>query len=511
MRKTFTLSMSWLHTWAGLVLGWILFGVLLTGSIAVFHSEITYWASPEVRGGLHPSPTRSLLVGQAFLERQVPNSRMWRIELPSGRSPALKVSWRNDKGATTVRQLDPETGAAIARETDAGGFFLDYHYMLNIDRTKNMAGFLLVGLAGVGMLVASISGIVVHKRIFKDFFLFRPRGSGQRAWLDGHNLLAVLPLPFHIMMAYTGLVILYWVYIPAAVHVLYQGKTEPFRREAIALEYRDFKTPAGGPAPLRPLPDLLKRAEDQLGVGKIAYVYVRDPGRSNATFEAYRSREDYVTQQVQQVALSAVTGATLRVRQDSPAARTQSFIAALHFIEWGGPIVRWFYFLAGLASTGMVASGLIVFVRKRAELRQVPAWLPWVDRINVAAMAGITLACIAFLWAERLTPAAWPHRIDGPVMAFFWTWAAAAIHAAVRPPARAWTEQLGLTAALCIGAPLLNGLGWRNLVTLDTVRLGMDLTLVASGICLLAIAWAVSKAGGEKPAKSAKSAKAAGR
>lgn len=49
------------------------------------------------------------------------------------------------------------------------------------------------------MLVALVSGIVIHRHLFRDFFAFRPVGS-RRAWLDGHNASAVLLLPFHLMI-----------------------------------------------------------------------------------------------------------------------------------------------------------------------------------------------------------------------------------------------------------------------------------------------------------------------
>jgi len=44
MEKSFTQRMSWLHTWFGLVLGWLAFALFLTGTIAVFWLEISHWA-----------------------------------------------------------------------------------------------------------------------------------------------------------------------------------------------------------------------------------------------------------------------------------------------------------------------------------------------------------------------------------------------------------------------------------------------------------------------------------
>src|SRR3546814_3592298 len=63
------------------------------------------------------------------------------------------------------------------------------------------------------MLVAIVSGVITHKKIFVDFFTFR-WGKGQRSWLDAHNALSVFGLPFHLMITYTGLVTLMALYMP---------------------------------------------------------------------------------------------------------------------------------------------------------------------------------------------------------------------------------------------------------------------------------------------------------
>ena len=42
-------SMAALHTWGGLVFGWLLFAITLSGSLAVFEPELTRWMQPELR------------------------------------------------------------------------------------------------------------------------------------------------------------------------------------------------------------------------------------------------------------------------------------------------------------------------------------------------------------------------------------------------------------------------------------------------------------------------------
>jgi len=46
MKGSLTQSMSWLHTWCGLLLGWMLFAIFLTGTLAVFDKEINWWMQP---------------------------------------------------------------------------------------------------------------------------------------------------------------------------------------------------------------------------------------------------------------------------------------------------------------------------------------------------------------------------------------------------------------------------------------------------------------------------------
>ncbi|KAK0330890.1 hypothetical protein LTR94_031059, partial [Friedmanniomyces endolithicus] len=156
---------------------------------------------------------------------------------------------------------------------DAGFFFMRYHYTLGIDRKSSPIGFLIVGAAGLAMLAASISGVIIHKRIFRDFFTFRPWASRQRAWMDAHNLLSVLPLQFHMMMAYTGLVLIYYAYIPAGVATLNGGDVKAYQAAAAQSRYIDVDTPAGSPRATVALMPMVARAERAWGGGAAVNIY----------------------------------------------------------------------------------------------------------------------------------------------------------------------------------------------------------------------------------------------
>ena len=55
---------------------------------------------------------------------------------------------------------------------------MSFHYTLH----GGLPGYWLVGWISMCMLVALISGVVVHKRIFKDFFTFRPGRASAAGW-----------------------------------------------------------------------------------------------------------------------------------------------------------------------------------------------------------------------------------------------------------------------------------------------------------------------------------------
>ena len=77
-------SMSWLHTWASLILGWLLYAIFLTGTLSFFQNEITIWMKPE----LHQSVPQATQIEQtrvalAYLQKNHPDAGSWAIQLPA--------------------------------------------------------------------------------------------------------------------------------------------------------------------------------------------------------------------------------------------------------------------------------------------------------------------------------------------------------------------------------------------------------------------------------------------
>jgi uncharacterized iron-regulated membrane protein len=495
--------MLWLHTWAGLVLGWLLFAIWLAGSICVFWWEIDYWGTPERHAV--PVAERSVLLqsAEAYLQKTAPNAKRWIISLPNpdGRDSVLRLATGSIL-APSAQFLPDGSGRKITTHTLGGRFFVDFHWTLNnspLGPGANPITFFLVGVAGAAFCWMCITGVVVHKRIFKDFFTWRPEAGRQRRWLDFHNVLGVLPLPFHFLIALTGVSFFCFAYLPSAVSTIYKADSASFQGQLVS-RYKPAApdTRPSTPARMAPIMPLIDRAEAEFGKGLAQSITITNPGRANAIVQIGRGREGGINVfNLPSVVFDGVSGRMIRgVAPRSKTLLGWDFFTSLHFAFFGGAFLRWLYLICGLAGAATIASGLVMFTIKR-EQKHGEAGLGsfrwFADRMNIAAVAGPMMASVSYLWAVRLLPAAMAHRTDWEVRSFYLVWLVSLVHAFLRKPARGWTEQLVLTAALCLGLPVLGFFTPNSSLVFsfthgDVVTAGVDLFTAAVGVGLLAAA-----------------------
>ncbi|PIF74135.1 putative iron-regulated membrane protein [Variovorax sp. 54] len=516
----FRQAQAWLHTWCGLWFSWLLFAVFLTGTLAVFDEPITHWMTPEhhaeeaaaaakkEKGEPTGDRAQRLAWGMAYMAEHHPGASMWELWPSDAQGGGeLRVFWFDANRQYAGVALDPATGKLLteegghaARATLGGHHFVDFHYELH----AGTVGLWIVGIAAMAMLVALVSGVITHKRIFKDFFTFRPK-KGQRSWLDAHNAVAVLTLPFQFMIAYTGLVISGTTFMPAS-KVLHYG-TGPSAQVRFVSELGDSDKPAatGRAMPVPVLESFAARGQERMGQ-PVRAVVIDHPGDAGARIGVYGWNGDdesarRLSATTGMVQFSAATGEVQRVRlpgaADGGAAMlAQSAMSGLHMVTFGGWPMKWLYFLCGLAGTAMMGSGAVLFIVKRRQKHlgefggATARVYRLIEALNVAAIAGLAIACVGYLWANRLVPVGIGHRADRELQVFFALWALALVHAFVRQPARAWREQLGALAALCLLLPVLNFVTTGDhllaqLLRSDWESLGVELGVVAFGLAAL--------------------------
>jgi len=499
MKGGFRQSMAWLHTWAGLVLGWLLFFIFATGTAGYFDDEIDLWMQPELPPARVAPAAEATALALARLQAVAPGARQWWITLPTTRdAPHLGIFWQGSPGGR--ERLDAATGTPLqARATGGGQWLYQLHWRLHY--LPEQASVWLVAVATMFMLVAIVTGVVVHKKFFADFFTFRPR-KGQRSWLDAHNVLSVAALPFHVMITYSGLVFYMFTTLPLA-GAAHHGLDDAARQAMLNAMFRiSAPLPASGQAaPLAGLAPLLAQAEARWGAGAAHLVVINHPGDAHARIRLYRWGGTPLRRS-EELVFDGVSGALLQERPAvlSAPMTVRDVLLGLHEGLFAGPWLRWLYFLSGLLGTAMVGTGLVLWTVKRAQKqagRQRSAQhrgLALVERLNVGTVAGLPVAMAAYFWANRLLPLGMADRAAWEAHALFIAWAAMLLHAALRPVRRAWVEQWWCAAAAFGLLPVLNALttGRHLGVSLpqgDWVLAGFDLTVLGLGAACAAVAW----------------------
>jgi uncharacterized iron-regulated membrane protein len=452
MKNSLRQSMAWLHTWSGLLAGWLLFVIFVGGTIACFDRELDDWMRPALHGIESPERPR---FDPAFerLAALAPDAHVWWAHVSGARERGMEAYWMMDDGSQGKRTLHPSSGEPVP-ETAGGEFFFELHWNLH----AGTWGMYVVGFAGMMMLVALVAGVITHKRIFKDFFTFRPRAGGQRAWLDGHNIAGVLGLPFHLMIAYTGVAIFVTSYIFGGLDASYGGDVERYFEEAGGF----YERPEVG-APLQGLHSvdaLLDDARRRMGV-PVDWAAVHHPDDASAVISFGTDHARRVAWDMQQVSYDAATGAFLHhTPPPSSGYLAYSWLGGLHMAQFGGAPLRWLYFLLGLAGCAMLASGMQVWVRKREQRVAAAGALSGyglVRALNVGVVAGMPLACAAMLLGNRLLPAGLPDRAGAEITVFVVAWVLAAAWGAWRDrQGLGWRDLFAATALAMAAIPVVN-------------------------------------------------------
>ena len=502
-------TMSDLHIWAGLLVGWILYAMFLTGTVSYFNSEITQYMLPELHvSQTLPTPAQTVERVTASLLERAPDASLISVSLPMPHVPAAFAYWSkpDEKDGFETGLFNSVTGQKLhARDTEGGEFFRDFHFCFHY--IPRIWGYWIASFCAIFMLVAIISGVITHKKLFKDFFTFR-WGRGQRSWQDAHNAFAVLGLPFHLMITYSGLITLMLTCMPWGLNTLSSSqRLDLFNERTVFLP--DTR-PSGQLAPLTDIASLIQQGEQRWGQGSVGRVVIQNAGYSNARIAIARPLWQRVSVTPRYLLFDGTNGELLKIKDSSGVAATvQGTLYGLHMGGFADTITRWLYFLTSLGGTAMVGTGLVLWtVKRRAKLpdpNRPDFGFRLVERLNIAAIAGLSVAMTAFFWGNRLLPLDTPQRSDWEINLFFIVWTAALLYALLRPAKRAWIELFWLAAALLALLPPLNAITtdrplWKSIAHGDWVFAGFECTVLVFALLHAGLAIGIAR---HKPRRGA--------
>lgn len=496
----FRISMNWLHTWAGITLGTLLFTIWWMGTLSVFDKEIDRWMQPETR-----LPSFSVTLDtDAVLARIMEKSpddglTSLLIQLPRERRPYFEVFGSFENSGRFSDRLHPQTGVSLgeSKSSAASGFFYTMHYRLH----SGALGYFAVAFGTFFMMVLLVTGVVIHRKIFVDFFTFRPKKNLRRSSLDAHNITGVVFLPFHFLICLSGFAIFAGWYASIPFEIA-RGFSESSRAVELFYAADDYayyqRDKADEPAVMVSIAPLVEKAEaiwaerygKDANADRIDFNYYGD---TNAYIEVRRFFPSKRTEAHRDsINFDGVTGEVLMDYQASPIRQARTWLEGFHQIQFDNWLLRWFYFVAGLAGCILIATGFIFWSSSRTNKNVIsqPFKMRFVEVMSIGSVTGVIVATGAYLIANRIlhSEASWGNlsRSETEVRIFFIVWGLCFIHPIFRGR-NAWGDQSWMIALLAVLAVVFNWVTTGDhLVRSLELNLwsvaGVDLTLLASAI-----------------------------
>jgi uncharacterized iron-regulated membrane protein len=532
MRSEFIRIYKAVHTWTGIVAGMALFIAFYAGALTIFKEPLARWAAPPASAVVPLEQAQALILRTlAAYPEAAKDFRLYLREaehLPRlGWEARADGADEHDTSSSRhyVATLDAN-GAARVEETHPSRLaeFIDVlHRVVGLPVDSDPNRWIMGVVAILYALVLASGVIVLLPSLVKDFFALRVGRNLKRMWVDAHNVVGIVSLPFHVVMALTALAFAYhdgFYFIQDKL--IHDGKW------ATVFSHPTGAAPRAEPrdvAALLPPAELLARIKafsPTFEAKALQYLQVADPRAvarvwgDDSTAHSPRSVGGFV-------ALDPYSGKILNTdfmpgRQNVVNAAVGSFFA-LHFGTYGGAPVQWIYFLLGLAGAWLFYSGNLLWIetrRVRAE-RDAPSPVQRRDaRLMAAATVGVCLGCVCGIsltivagkWLHgHVSDLAMWHRI-----VYYTVFSAAIFWAFLRGAARAATHLLRLAAAFAFAIPATTLIAWLVPSSglwahTSAAALGVDATAFVSSLGFVWLARATARRAAYGPRDSVWSAR----
>lgn len=454
MQKSIRQSMAWLHSWTGLIFGWLLFAIFLMGSLSYYRHDISLWMQPSL-AHIQVNQDTAIHMAYQYLEQQAPDAKTWFMNVANQQKPVNQIYWQRPNGAYENKTLNPNTGQELnLAQTQGGDFFYQLHFQLF--GVPILVGRLIVSLAAFIMLIALISGVITHKKILTDFFTLRAF-KGQRSYLDFHNVSSVIALPFFLTITFTGLAIFFYLYLPWGMQKLYPENNFQYFEEINAKITPKIEN--NSPAQMQSIHNLMQPLQREWGKTEYSTIHVKNPNTEQAQITFTEAKDHSITRNQAQITLNAVTGKKLSsTKNNSAIATLNAGVYGLHMATFAQPLLRLALFFSGLLGCVMVASGLLLWSLKRqlqtkTEKFHVGHYL--VQRLNISAIVGLPIAVLGYFYANRIGLLIQSSQ-NYEVMSFFIIWLSIFGMSLCIKKQYLWKINLGIFIALAFCLPVFN-------------------------------------------------------
>lgn len=446
-------SMAWLHTWTGLIFGWLLFAIFLMGTSAYYRHHINLWMQPQL-AQYQVNQDVAVKTAVEYLNKNAADAKSWYVSLANQENPVNKMYWEKATGGYESKTLDANTGEELKlSNTQGGDFFYNFHFQLY--GMPVLIGRLITSLAAFIMLIALISGIITHKKIITDFFTLRTFKS-QRSWLDFHNVSSVLALPFFLTITFTGLAIFFYLYLPFGMKKLYPDNPFQYFTEIRTISVNNNHNADPIKTEMLPIQTLLEKVKQQWGDQALATIEVKNPNTDQATISFKQLEDRSITLNQPQITFDATGNILGNTKNNSTVATLNAGVYGLHMATFAQPLLRLAFFCSGILGCLMIASGLLLWSLKRQiqnKSNQFHLGHYLVDRLNIATFIGLPIAMLAYMFANRFVQIT-ETTPNYEIYSFFVVWVLSLMIALFTKKQYLWQSQVAVLGIVAIALPI---------------------------------------------------------
>lgn len=204
---------DWAHTWSSLVCTAFMLVVCVTGLPLVFSDEIAELSGRQFGQSAMPadaprtSTDKVAAAALAHVPGKVPLYLFREDDQPDLWYVKLDTRVDTDERHAVLVAVDARD-ASVLGIPEFGKGFMGLVYRLHVDLFADLPGKLFLGLMGLLMIVAIVSGLVLYPPYMRklEFGTVRHERGGRIRWLDLHNLLGIVTLCWALVVGATGVV-----------------------------------------------------------------------------------------------------------------------------------------------------------------------------------------------------------------------------------------------------------------------------------------------------------------
>ena len=380
--NTFKKWISKLHLWLGLVVGFFVLVISITGALYVFKDEIQNVIRKDYIHHNEQNISQKKILPLRILEQKVAaqtNEKYpihW-AEIPLDKTKSYKFYYYERNPNTwnyfdefviyKTAYVNPFTGKVLALEDEKNGFFNIVKFIHWSFLLKSDWGTYIVGIPVLIFLIMLISGIILwwpkNKKARKQRFWFQWKNikSWRRKNYDLHSILGFYSSIFALILTLTGLFYAFF-FVQAALYILFSGG------ETVYPDFSHIKTKA--PIEMRNAGTLDKMAQKVEELYPDASAYSLDFGHEHLddhehpNYEVYVKQLDYSYHINHQIIFDENSGEVLMNRPHQKKNFGEKFVAANYDIHVGAILGIWgkiLAFIVSLICASLPITGFLVW------------------------------------------------------------------------------------------------------------------------------------------------------